>query len=132
MDNNILLAAHHFVESMLGRADGALDFGTSPFWHGWALQEAFFAGVAWQKTHAKDLSEKRREATPSRLDTSQPACYRVGDWFSSPPPEVRLGLAAESRSPSLGRTLIFPQKILQGGCRLQAAEEWEVEPRRLN
>ena len=62
MDDDLLLAAHHFVESMLGRADGALDIGTSPFWHGWALRDAFLAGVAWQKRHGNErelVSERK-------------------------------------------------------------------------
>ena len=57
MDDELLLAAYHFVESMVGRADGALDIGTSPFWHGWALREAFLAGVAWQRVRSKEQKE---------------------------------------------------------------------------
>ena len=43
------LASYRFVEQIRGRADGALDLGTSPFWHGWALREAFLAGVRWKQ-----------------------------------------------------------------------------------
>ena len=46
-DLAVLEAAYLFVAQMRGRADGALDLGTSPFWHGWALCEAFLAGVHW-------------------------------------------------------------------------------------
>ena len=42
-------AAYEFVQQMVLRADGALDFGTSPFWHGWALRDAFLAGIAWER-----------------------------------------------------------------------------------
>ena len=44
-DYDSLRAAYTFVQTMCERADGALDFGTSPFWHGWALRAAFLAGV---------------------------------------------------------------------------------------
>ena len=44
----IELAAYEFMQQMRLRADGALDVGTSPFWHGWALREAFLAGAQWQ------------------------------------------------------------------------------------
>ena len=50
-NDTAMLAAYAFVQSMLGRADGALDFGTSPFWHGWALAEAFLAGARWRQNH---------------------------------------------------------------------------------
>ena len=48
-----LIASHAFVKSMMGKADGAMDFGSSPFWHGWALCEAFLAGAKWQATHER-------------------------------------------------------------------------------
>lgn len=46
-----LVAAHDFAQSMVTRADGTLDRGTSPFWHGWALMVAFQAGVAWERNN---------------------------------------------------------------------------------
>ena len=51
IDDDGLVAAHAFVHSMVGKADGAMDFGCSPFWHGWALFEAFLAGSRWQQAH---------------------------------------------------------------------------------
>ena len=50
-----LATAYAFAQSMLGRADGAMDFGLSPFWHGWALCEAFLAGARWQRIHEKEI-----------------------------------------------------------------------------
>ena len=58
IDEETLIAAHAFVQSMLGRADGAMDFGTSPFWHGWALCEAFLAGARWQSDATGDRRGK--------------------------------------------------------------------------
>ena len=52
-EDGSLTAAYAFVQSMLGKADGALDRGTSPFWHGWALCAAFLAGAKWQATHER-------------------------------------------------------------------------------
>ena len=45
------LSAYKFIQQMVLRADGTLDFGASPFWHGWALREAFLAGVQWRVSH---------------------------------------------------------------------------------
>jgi hypothetical protein len=39
-----LLAAYQFVDSMVSRADGHVN-GFAPWWHGWALREAWLAGV---------------------------------------------------------------------------------------
>lgn len=39
------LAANHYVDTLLPRADVQFPY---PLWHGWALREAFEAGVKWQ------------------------------------------------------------------------------------
>ena len=57
-EDGSLTAAYAFVQSMLGKADGALDRGTSPFWHGWALCEAFLAGTRWQSDTTGDRRGK--------------------------------------------------------------------------
>ena len=66
IDDDGLVASYTFVQSMLGKADGAMDFGTSPFWHGWALREAFLAGVAWQRT--QDVEAVARRAVKKDFD----------------------------------------------------------------
>lgn len=42
-----VLAAYECVESMVPRADG--EQGGGSWWFGWALREAFLAGVQWQR-----------------------------------------------------------------------------------
>jgi len=41
-------AAHRFVESMARKADSRCGAG-HPLWHGWALREAYLAGVAAER-----------------------------------------------------------------------------------
>lgn len=43
-----LAAAYQFVESMVDKSDGG-HLAHGPWWYGWALREAFLAGVEWQK-----------------------------------------------------------------------------------
>lgn len=64
--DDLLVAPYRFVESMLGRADGTSYFDRSPFWHGWALREAFLAGVAWQRT--QDVEAVARRAVKKDFD----------------------------------------------------------------
>ena len=42
-----ILVAHEFVTRMQERADAR--WGGAPLWHGWALREAFLAGVQWAR-----------------------------------------------------------------------------------
>jgi hypothetical protein len=41
-------AAYAHVETVVAQADGHK--GTSPWWHGWAVREAFEAGAEWQRS----------------------------------------------------------------------------------
>ena len=50
-----LIAAAKFVESMEPRADVRQPY---PLWYGWALREAFLAGIAWQKKQRPKLKRK--------------------------------------------------------------------------
>lgn len=43
-------AAYAHVETAVAQADGHK--GASPWWHGWALREAFEAGAGWQRSQA--------------------------------------------------------------------------------
>lgn len=43
-------AAYAHVEAVVAQADG--HEGTSPWWHGWAVREAFEAGAEWQRSQA--------------------------------------------------------------------------------
>lgn len=40
-------AAYVYVDEQVSRCDGR--HGPAPYWYGWALREAFLAGVEWQK-----------------------------------------------------------------------------------
>lgn len=40
------VASYAHVDAQVGQADGMK--GSAPWWHGWALREAFEAGVRWQ------------------------------------------------------------------------------------
>ena len=42
-----LKAAYEFVDSIVNNNDGKL--GDAPFWHGWALREAFLKGIDYQR-----------------------------------------------------------------------------------
>lgn len=42
-----VLASYNFVEDMVPKADG--EIGMAPVWHGWALREAFLAGVKFKE-----------------------------------------------------------------------------------
>jgi hypothetical protein len=72
-------AAHAFRDAMLPRADGHLA-GVYPFWHGWALVEAFEAGRASVRTC-------------SRCDRMIPAHAPDGAWCLTCEAE-RVGLPA--------------------------------------
>jgi hypothetical protein len=57
-DTRAIVAAAAFVESMTTRHDGWINGGD--FWHGWALREAFLAGMKFGK------AESRRERRLAR------------------------------------------------------------------
>ena len=44
-----LVASSDYVDSVLHTADYKQDL----LWHGWALREAFLAGITYQKEHGK-------------------------------------------------------------------------------
>lgn len=54
-----ILAAFEFVESMVPRADGK--FLAAPYWHSWALREAFLAGTKW-------LAVQQLERVPNSMN----------------------------------------------------------------
>ncbi len=53
-----LLAAYSFVENMNPQADTHTIGGVFPLWHGWALREAFLAGIAWERE--RQLKERAK------------------------------------------------------------------------
>lgn len=52
-DDHATSAAYLFVDGMVagGRVDGHT--GVAPYWFGWALREAFHAGIEFQRTRYK-------------------------------------------------------------------------------
>jgi hypothetical protein len=42
-----LVAGNAFRDSLVRRADS--DFSGAPLWHGWALMDAFLAGIDWER-----------------------------------------------------------------------------------
>ena len=71
-------AAYDFVELLVPKAD-KMD-GLSPMWYGWALREAFLAGVQWRGKGAchcfahcedDDAGEVRRKACRLRETPSE-------------------------------------------------------------
>lgn len=62
-----LEAGHWFRHNLLPRADV---HGPYPLWHGWALMEAFLAGVNWGRTH-----------TPARPGSGESA-YLSEAWLA--------------------------------------------------
>lgn len=45
----VTLAAYAHTETVVAQANG--NSGSSPWWHGWAVREAFEAGAAWQRSN---------------------------------------------------------------------------------
>ncbi len=58
------IAAYEFIQSVEGRADADKD--TFPLWHGWALREAFLAGIEYAKRGL--LAEASGSDNDSHLD----------------------------------------------------------------
>ena len=50
-------AGYRFVDQLLGF--GVVDhwIGPAPLWHGWAVREAFWAGVEWEREQQKQMDE---------------------------------------------------------------------------
>jgi len=46
----VTVAAYGHVEAVVSQADGLQ--GAAPWWHGWAVREAFEAGAEWQRSQA--------------------------------------------------------------------------------
>lgn len=51
-NEEILDAAYLFVDGMRSRADDQFNL----MWHGWALREAFIAGVRWRELKTRDYT----------------------------------------------------------------------------
>jgi hypothetical protein len=49
-------AGYEFVDQNVKSADGFNGF--VPFWHGWALRSAFWAGVSWMRHEASKEVER--------------------------------------------------------------------------
>lgn len=54
-DDKTLLAAYNHVDSMVGKRDAILH--SAPLWHGWALREAFLAGVSYRENRDSTIDE---------------------------------------------------------------------------
>lgn len=46
-----LQAGAEFIQTLLARADG--DRGGAPLWHGWAVMDAFLAGIDYARRTAQ-------------------------------------------------------------------------------
>lgn len=56
-----LKAGSAFRDTLIARADSRI--GSAPLWHGWAIMDAFLAGIKWQKNNeATVLANARSEA----------------------------------------------------------------------
>jgi hypothetical protein len=54
-----LEAGHEFRETLIPRADDQANL----MWHGWAIMDAFLAGIDWaRKQQSSDTRRKGREA----------------------------------------------------------------------
>lgn len=49
VDVRLLIAAQNLVDTMVSRCD-RIDPGNAPMWYGWAIREAFLAGVQYAKS----------------------------------------------------------------------------------
>lgn len=53
-----------FIEALIPRAD-AEGPGRAPLWYGWAVRDAFRAGIAWQKARqARETAGRPGKETP--------------------------------------------------------------------
>lgn len=50
-------AGDEFRQSLEMRAD-SWKYGIAPVWHGWALMDAFLAGIDWERVNCKDGKDK--------------------------------------------------------------------------
>ena len=62
-EHNLLIAAYAFLQSMQDRSDGHAN-GPFPFWHGWAIIEAFMEGSQWR---VKQSSTDRKPLEQSHM-----------------------------------------------------------------
>lgn len=89
-------AAYAHVETVIAQADGTN--GASPWWHGWAVREAFEAGAKWQRSGEllleDDLlrirleSELEYESLRAKLDCALAVLRKVNmtpldRWYTS-------------------------------------------------
>lgn len=71
-------AGYAHVDSMLQQADGERG---GPFWHGWALREAFVAGAEWQEGRKRPAAPQPSPASQGdALDAARYRYLRDGDW----------------------------------------------------
>ena len=55
--DDAILAGNDFRESVLEKADAWK--GTAPLWHGWAIMDAFLAGIEWARAHGEQLRPEK-------------------------------------------------------------------------
>lgn len=73
-----IAAGYAHVDSMLQQADGERG---GPFWHGWALREAFVAGAEWQEGRKRPAAPQPSPASQGdALDAARYRYLRDGDW----------------------------------------------------
>ena len=53
-------AALRFVDRMVKKADG-MSSNVYPWWHGWAIREAYLAGMAAERRKAKRKTSTKRK-----------------------------------------------------------------------
>jgi hypothetical protein len=109
-------AGYAHVDAVLARADGET---RAPYWHGWALREAFVAGAEWQErrglsaicrflqaapqpavlidersafemAYAKEWAKARGFGTPEEL-AAEIKQWRDGDTYPEDLPRLRIG-----------------------------------------
>ena len=49
-------AGYDFRDQLIQKADGYI--GTAPYWHGWAIMDAFLAGIEWQQQKREGESDE--------------------------------------------------------------------------
>ena len=70
------IAAYHFVDTMIEKADGT-NSGAS-FWYGWALREAFAAGINYASQPTTPADELTTCPDCNHTQKKVLYCYRCG------------------------------------------------------
>ena len=105
-------AAYACVQHLSDQADGS--HMSAPYWYGWALREAFLAGVRWQQENIEQANQAMR--ADDELAREQPyGCQAIGC-----PALIRARIVFCQQH----WRLIYPDSLRPASPRLCAGDGW--------